>query len=167
VLQNKLVLSQLLEGGGQEAKAAVLGAETAVAGRLWGLGAGGPQVWARMGAAKLGTSQAGSYMTDAAIDERIAAAMPREKLRSWPESDRIPDELVKAGVVLEDKPRRSDELAPSLNGEACRPYCGGSRPGTYYRPRSRPLAFRGSRSDPLESWRRRMKSVNDPPAARN
>jgi cysteinyl-tRNA synthetase len=58
-----------------------------------------PQVWARLGAAKPGVT-----LTDAAINEQIAARLAARKAKNWAESDRIRDELAKAGVVLEDKP---------------------------------------------------------------
>jgi cysteinyl-tRNA synthetase len=58
-----------------------------------------PQVWARLGVAKVTDT-----LTDAAIDERIAARLAARKAKNWAESDRIRDELAKAGVLLEDKP---------------------------------------------------------------
>jgi cysteinyl-tRNA synthetase len=87
------------KAAGQEAKAAALGAELRSLGGVLGLAQVDPQVWARLGVAKPGAA-----LTDAAIDELIAARIAARKTKNWAESDRIRDELVKAGIVLEDRP---------------------------------------------------------------
>jgi cysteinyl-tRNA synthetase len=99
VLQNITREVNSAKAAGQKAKAAALGAELRSLGGVLGLGQVDPQVWARLGVAK-----SGATLTDAAIDERIAARIAARKAKSWAESDRIRDELVEAGVVLEDKP---------------------------------------------------------------
>jgi cysteinyl-tRNA synthetase len=43
-------------------------------------------------------------LTDAEIEQAIADRIAARKAKNWAESDRIRDELVKAGVILEDKP---------------------------------------------------------------
>jgi cysteinyl-tRNA synthetase len=43
-------------------------------------------------------------LTDAEIEQRIADRNAARKAKNWAESDRIRDELVAAGVILEDKP---------------------------------------------------------------
>jgi cysteinyl-tRNA synthetase len=43
-------------------------------------------------------------LSDADIDGRIEARNAARKAKNWAESDRIRDELAKAGIVLEDKP---------------------------------------------------------------
>jgi cysteinyl-tRNA synthetase len=99
VLQNITREVNSAKAAGQKAKAAALGAELRSLGGVLGLGQVDPQVWARLGVAKPGAT-----LTDAAIDERIAARIAARKTKNWAESDRIRDELVEAGVVLEDKP---------------------------------------------------------------
>jgi cysteinyl-tRNA synthetase len=99
VLQNITREVNSAKAAGQEAKAAALGAELRSLGGVLGLAQVDPQVWARLGVAKPGAT-----LTDAAIDELIAARIAARKTKNWAESDRIRDELVKAGIVLEDKP---------------------------------------------------------------
>jgi cysteinyl-tRNA synthetase len=82
------------KAAGDQAKAAALGAEVRALGALLGLAQVDPAEWARLGVT----------LSDAAINERIAARLVARKGKSWAESDRIRDELAKAGVVLEDKP---------------------------------------------------------------
>jgi cysteinyl-tRNA synthetase len=45
-----------------------------------------------------------AVMSDGAIEQLIAARIAARKAKNWAESDRIRDELTKAGVILEDKP---------------------------------------------------------------
>lgn len=99
VLQNITREVNSAKAAGQEAKAAALGAQLRSLGSVLGLAQVDPQVWARLGVTKLEAT-----LTDAAIDERIAARLAARKAKNWAESDRIRDELAKAGVVLEDKP---------------------------------------------------------------
>jgi cysteinyl-tRNA synthetase len=99
VLQNITREINSAKAVGQEAKAAALGAELRSLGGVLGLAQVDPQVWARLGVTKVEAA-----LTDAAIEERIAARLAARKAKNWAESDRIRDELAKAGVVLEDKP---------------------------------------------------------------
>jgi cysteinyl-tRNA synthetase len=99
VLQNITREINSAKAAGQQEKAAALGAELRSLGSVLGLAQVDPQVWARLGVAKVTDT-----LTDAAIDERIAARLAARKGKNWAESDRIRDELAKAGVLLEDKP---------------------------------------------------------------
>ena len=47
---------------------------------------------------------ASATLTDAEIAARIQARISARKAKSWPEADRIREELATAGVILEDKP---------------------------------------------------------------
>ena len=51
-----------------------------------------------------GTAAAGAVMSDAQIEQRIAARAAARGAKHWAEADRIRTELEKAGVILEDKP---------------------------------------------------------------
>jgi cysteinyl-tRNA synthetase len=99
VLQNITREVNSAKAAGQEAKAAALAAELRSLGGVLGLAQVDPQVWARLGVTKQGVT-----LTDAAVDELIAARIAARKAKNWAESDRIRDDLVKSGVVLEDKP---------------------------------------------------------------
>ena len=82
------------KAAGQDDKAAALGAELRSLGKVLGLAQVDASEWFRLGVT----------LTDAAIDEQIAARLAARKAKNWAESDRIRDELAKAGVILEDKP---------------------------------------------------------------
>jgi cysteinyl-tRNA synthetase len=58
-----------------------------------------PEQWFR--AAPGGATGA---LSDEEIEARIAARLAARKAKNWAESDRIRDELARAGIVLEDKP---------------------------------------------------------------
>ena len=102
------------KAAGQEAKAAALGAQLRSLGGVLGLAQVDPDKWAKLGSVTStpgaggislsGGSPAGRAMSDAEIEQRIAERIAARKAKSWAESDRIRDELAKAGVVLEDKP---------------------------------------------------------------
>jgi cysteinyl-tRNA synthetase len=78
-------------------RAAALGAELrSLAGAL-GLLTVPAEQWLRL-------PKPGAALGDTEIEERIAARTAARKARNWAESDRIRDELAKAGVILEDKP---------------------------------------------------------------
>jgi cysteinyl-tRNA synthetase len=74
-----------------------------------------PAQWARLGSVA-GTPGSGHVdvagqaparivvMSDAEIDGLIAERLAARKAKNWAQSDRIRDELAKAGVILEDKP---------------------------------------------------------------
>ena len=56
------------------------------------------------GTAEPGSQGAANVLSDAQIEERIAARLAARQGRQWAQSDRIRDELASAGVILEDKP---------------------------------------------------------------
>ena len=86
--------------------AAQLGAELRSLGAVLGLLSVPAAQWFRLAkpAAPGGAQQAHAALSDEEIAARIAARAAARGARDWAESDRIRDELVAAGVVLEDKP---------------------------------------------------------------
>ena len=114
VLQNITREVNSAKAAGQEARAAALGAELRSLGSVLGLAQVDPEQWARLGSVTIipgtssisltGNAPAVATMTDAEIDQRIAARLAARKAKNWAESDRIRDDLAKAGIILEDKP---------------------------------------------------------------
>jgi cysteinyl-tRNA synthetase len=114
VLQNITREINSAKAAGQQAQAAALGAELRSLGAVLGLVQVDPQQWVRLGsttsmAGRGGAPQGGdaplaAALTDADIEGQIAARLAARKAKNWAESDRIRDELAKAGVILEDKP---------------------------------------------------------------
>jgi cysteinyl-tRNA synthetase len=114
VLQNITRDINSAKAAGQQARAAALGAELRSLGAVLGLAQVDPQQWVRLSsttstagrsAASLGGDGApAATLSDAQIDGRIAARIAARKAKNWAESDRIRDDLAKAGVILEDKP---------------------------------------------------------------
>ncbi len=103
------------KAAGQLAKAAALANELRTLGGVLGLCQVDPVEWTRRGstatkaegarAAPAGQEAAPApELTDDVIEERVAARLAARKARNWAESDRIRDELAKAGVIVEDKP---------------------------------------------------------------
>ncbi len=84
---------------GAQPRAAGLAAELAELGRVLGLLGLQPAEWFR-----LARAPAGTQLSDADIEKRIAARTAARRAKNWGESDRIRDELAAAGVLLEDKP---------------------------------------------------------------
>jgi cysteinyl-tRNA synthetase len=68
--------------------------------------------WARLGKPANADLQSGgrpatrahASLDDVQVEARIAARAAARNAKNWAESDRIRDELVAAGVLLEDKP---------------------------------------------------------------
>jgi cysteinyl-tRNA synthetase len=105
---------------GEEQRAAQLAAELRALGGVLGVLEVPPAQWFRLaspglvpaGAPLSGASSApgtcptnvATPFSDAQIEERIAARGAARRAKNWAESDRIRDELVAGGVVLEDKP---------------------------------------------------------------
>jgi len=85
------------KSAGKQAKAAALGAELRSLGAVLGLVQADAVQWTKLGAT----------LTDAAIEEQIAARLAARQAKNWAESDRIRDELANAGIVLEDRPDRT------------------------------------------------------------
>jgi cysteinyl-tRNA synthetase len=82
---------------GEPQRAGQLGAELKKLAGVLGLLARDPAEWFK-------AAKGEGALTDARIDELIAARAAARKAKNWKESDRIRDELAKGGVVLEDKP---------------------------------------------------------------
>jgi cysteinyl-tRNA synthetase len=94
VLQNMTREINSAKAAGELAKAGALAAELRALAAVLGVAQVDPARWARLGVT----------LSDADIEERIAARLAARKAKNWAESDRIRDELAKAGVILEDKP---------------------------------------------------------------
>jgi cysteinyl-tRNA synthetase len=95
----------IAKAAGKMDKAARLAAELRNLAGVTGLLGLDPQEWARRSAAS-STGAAGTpgFLSDAEIEARIEARINARKAKNWAESDRIRDELVAAGIILEDKP---------------------------------------------------------------
>ena len=87
---------------GQEPRAAQLAAELRALGGVLGVLELPPTQWFRL-ATGAAPALAGP-LSDAQIEERIAARVAARRGKNWAESDRIRDELAGSGVILEDKP---------------------------------------------------------------
>jgi cysteinyl-tRNA synthetase len=106
----------IAKAAGKADKASRLAAELRTLAGVTGLLGLDPEEWARrpkgrldaVGAQPATTSgSAGTnpeQLSDAEIDARIEARINARKTKNWAESDRIRDELVAAGIILEDKP---------------------------------------------------------------
>jgi cysteinyl-tRNA synthetase len=84
---------------GEESRAAGLAAQLRGLGAVLGLLELPPARWFR-----LTRPAARPSMSDAQVEERVAARAAARRAKLWAESDRIRDELAAAGVILEDKP---------------------------------------------------------------
>ena len=96
---------------GESTRAAALGARLRELGGVLGLLGTPAEQWLHLGkpglaptaAESAGSAPAGA-LSDADIEQRIAARSAARKARNFAESDRIRAELAGAGVVLEDRP---------------------------------------------------------------
>jgi cysteinyl-tRNA synthetase len=112
VLQNLLREMNTAKDAGDDARVAALGAELKSLGNVLGLLTVPLEEWARLGKPANPDLQAGASpatrdhasLDDGQVEARIAARAAARKAKNWAESDRIRDELVAAGVLLEDKP---------------------------------------------------------------
>ena len=84
---------------GNTARASELAAELRTLGRVLGLLELPPVQWFR-----LTRPLARAALSDAEVEERIAARAAARRAKQWAESDRIRDQLASAGVILEDRP---------------------------------------------------------------
>ena len=95
------------KSAGDEARAATLGAELSTLAGVLGISVR-PKEWFSLGAKLVSqdgsTVDGGAALTDAEIAQRIEERITARKAKNWSEADRIRDELVGAGVILEDKP---------------------------------------------------------------
>jgi cysteinyl-tRNA synthetase len=89
--------------GGDPARAAALGGTLRALGGVLGLFSVPAEEWFRLTRAA-GATATGAQLSDAEVEERIAARRAARARRDFRESDRIRDELAASGVVLEDKP---------------------------------------------------------------
>ncbi len=88
----------IAKAAGKLDQAALLGAQLRAIAGVVGLLQLDPEDWARR-------SKGGARaLSDAEIEALIQARIDARKARNWAESDRIRDELVQAGIILEDKP---------------------------------------------------------------
>jgi cysteinyl-tRNA synthetase len=95
------------KAAGHGDQAAHLAAELRSLGAVLGLVGLSPDAWLRLpagGTAPAPGGEAGAVLSDEEIERYIAARHLARQARNWGESDRIRDELARAGVVLEDKP---------------------------------------------------------------
>ena len=84
---------------GEESRAARLAGQLRTLGAVLGLFSVPPAQWFR-----LTRPTARHSLSDAQVEERIAARTAARRAKRWAESDHIRDELAAAGVILEDKP---------------------------------------------------------------
>ncbi len=112
VLQNMLREMNTAKDAGDDARVAALGAELKSLGNVLGLLTVPLEEWARLGKPANADLQSGgrpatrahASLDDVQVEARIAARAAARNAKNWAESDRIRDELVAAGVLLEDKP---------------------------------------------------------------
>ncbi|HUL46194.1 MAG TPA: cysteine--tRNA ligase [Steroidobacteraceae bacterium] len=88
---------------GDPARAAALAGELKTLGNVLGLLTVPAEEWFRL-TRTAGGASAGAQLSDAQVEQRIAARAAARARKDFKESDRIRDELAASGVVLEDKP---------------------------------------------------------------
>jgi len=92
------------KAAGEQGRAAQRAAELRSLAGVVGLLQLDPAEWFRRPAGGARGTQTRSSISDAEVEQRIAARVAARKARNWAESDRIRDELAGQGVILEDKP---------------------------------------------------------------
>jgi len=92
------------KSAGDGLKASALAAELRHLGSILGLLGHPAEEWLSTGSSLAEDGSVSGSLDPAAIEEHIAARIEARRLRNWPESDRIRDELAAAGIVLEDGP---------------------------------------------------------------
>lgn len=90
------------KAAGRTEEAQALSARLVRLGGVLGLLHSDAEAWFKQAA---GREQAPHALTDAQIDELIAARTAARKAKNWAESDRVRDQLAASGVVLEDGPK--------------------------------------------------------------
>jgi len=88
------------------AQAAALGAELRSLSSVLGLAQVAPEEFLKLQSSheRGGDASQATGLSDGEIEQRIADRIAARKAKNWAESDRIRDELVTAGIILEDKP---------------------------------------------------------------
>jgi cysteinyl-tRNA synthetase len=99
VLQSVARELNTAKSAGREADARVLAARLVRLGGVLGLLQQDAESWFKQPAGNAGS------LSDAQIEELIAARVAARTARNWAESDRIRDQLAAAGVILEDGPK--------------------------------------------------------------
>ena len=91
---------------GDVQKAAALGAELRALGNVLGILTLPAEQWFRLAKRLPGSAvkPQAEALPDAEVERLIVARAAARKARSWAESDRIRDQLARAGVILEDRP---------------------------------------------------------------
>jgi cysteinyl-tRNA synthetase len=91
---------------GDKAKAAALGAELQKLGNVLGILTLSPEQWFRLPKRLPGqpASDGTGELSDEDVERLIMARGDARKAKRWAESDRIRDDLARAGVILEDRP---------------------------------------------------------------
>ena len=92
---------------GDAATAGVLAAELRSLGNVLGLLQLAPEEFLRKSKSTSGVGEQAGGISDARIEELIAARTAARAARNFKESDRVRDELATAGVLLEDKPDKT------------------------------------------------------------
>jgi cysteinyl-tRNA synthetase len=100
VLQSVARELNTAKSSGRESDARTLAARLVRLGGVLGLLQHDAEAWFKQGA-----SSGTAALSDAQIEELIAARVAARGARNWAESDRIRDQLAAAGVLLEDGPK--------------------------------------------------------------
>jgi cysteinyl-tRNA synthetase len=103
VLQQMARELNTAKDAGDAARAGAIAAELRALGGMLGLLGHEPAAWlATPSALTSGVAAGAPMLTDGQVESRIAERNAARKAKNWAESDRIRDELLAAGVILED-----------------------------------------------------------------